>query len=98
RQGKVGVTHGRERRPEHAVDEVAYELGRHLDREPRLTRSARPRDRDEPRSVAQQPGQLLELVLPADEWVEWDRKVRSAERAKRRKGAIAELEEAHRLR
>ena len=63
----AGSRSGGEPDPEDAGLELADELGRRLDRQPRLSRAARAGQRHEPRAVAQQRGDFADLPLTADE-------------------------------
>ena len=53
---------------EDAVRERPGQLPGRLQGEPRLARSARPRERDEARAVREQGGDLCDLAPAADEW------------------------------
>jgi len=68
------------------------DLGRDGDREARLADAARPRQRDKTRLLhAEEPEDVRELLLAADERRRRHRNVRGVQRAKRRELALPEL-------
>ena len=84
--------------PEDAVPEPRHQLGRRLDRQPRLPRTTRAGQRHQPRAVPQQLHDVRHLTLPADERRRRPRQVRVRDRLQRRKALLAELEDPHGLR
>src|SRR3954452_20360519 len=70
------------------------ELGADLQTQARLAAAARSRQRHESLRVAQHGRQLRELVLPADERIRRDRKIRRVEALQRWEVAVAELVDA----
>ena len=68
-----------------AVAEVVPPPRGHLEAEPRLAAPCRPRERDQ-RSAAQQPRELIQLLLPADEGRQLDGQVVAARRRRSRAG------------
>ena len=92
-----GVAQRGQADPEDARLERGHELGGNLEREPRLTRTARTGERDEARAVPKQSEQLVALAGPADEGGGRARQVRVRDRLQRRKALAPELEERDRL-
>ncbi len=92
-----GVGKAGERHPEDAVALRADELGRDLEREPRLAGAARPRECDETLAVGEQRDELLDLALTAGERARRERQVGGVERAKGREVPVAELEQTLRM-
>ena len=89
---RIRIFDGRERNPEDTVSELLDELGGHLEREARLPRAARPRERDES-GLLDQRQQFAELAVPADQRARLSGQVRLVEAAERRKVALSELVE-----
>ena len=90
---QLALAHAGQRHPEDAVRERLGELGSHLQGEPRLTAAPGPRQRQEPRPVAEQRCGLVELPPSPDQRARLGRQVRGVQRAQRRKLAVTELEE-----
>ena len=89
------VLQRRQRHPPDAVGVGLRRLGRRLEREPRLPGSARPRQRQKPRSVSlQEVDDLGQLALAAEERRRRHGEVRPIEAPERREGAVAELVDA----
>ena len=84
--------------PEDAVPELRHQLGRRLDRQPRLPRTTRAGQRHQPRAILQQLDDVRHLPLPADERRRRPRQIRVRDRLQRRKALLAQLEDPHRLR
>ena len=96
---KRRVADRRQPHPEDTRGEVADELRRGFDREPRLAGPARARERHEPRTlIADEGDNLRHLALAADERRHRPRQVRVRDRPQRRETAVAELEQRNRLR
>ena len=91
---ELGIGETDERHPEHSVALRADELGRDLQRKPRLARAACAGERDQPRAVGEHRDELLDLALPADERARGDGQVGRVERPQRREVAVAELVQA----
>ena len=95
---RVGIAQSGEPDPEDAVPELRNQLGRRLDRQPRLPRATRAGQRHQPRAVPQQLHNVRHLPLPADERRRRPRQIRVRDRLQRRKALLAQLEDPHRLR
>ena len=93
---QLGLTHAGERHEEHAAGEVADELGRHLETEPRLAAAAGTRQGDQARTVAEQRLERSEFLPAAYERAHRNRQVGRVQRPERRELALAELEEPYR--
>ena len=92
------ITQRRKGDPDNGVPEVRHELGRDLDREPRLPGSTCTGQRHEATTVAYEVEYLRHLALAADERAGWAREVRVRERVQRREALVAELVDRDRLR
>ena len=76
RQDEIGVCQRSKRDEEDAVGKLVEELGRGVQRQPRLARAAGARQRDDPGlRPAEQVGELLDLPLATDERCRLKRKV-----------------------
>ena len=84
------IAERRQRHPEDAVGESFRALGRCLQREPRLARSAGPGESQQP-CPGEQPHDLRQLALATDEGRRGYRQVRPVERLERREVRVAEL-------
>jgi hypothetical protein len=93
RQHELRVGDARERHPVDGVESLPDELGRDLEREPRLARAAGAGDRDEARPVLEHAEEFAQLAFAAEQRARRDRQVRRIERAKRRELALPELVE-----
>ena len=93
RQHELRVGYACQRHPVDGVELLPDELGRDLEREPRLPGAAGARDRDEALPVLEHPDELVQLALAAEQRARRDRQVRRVERAQRRELALAELVE-----
>ena len=83
--------------PEDAGRELGDELGRRLDREPRLAGAARPGQRDEASAVARSaPRSAATLAVPPDERARRARQVRVRDRLQRRERSAPSWKSAHR--
>jgi hypothetical protein len=87
RRDELGVLNRGERHEENAVAELIRQLGRDLEREPRLPASTRAGHGHKPRSVPEQLTQLGQLLLPADERRRGDGQVRPVEALQRGKSS-----------
>ena len=97
REGRVAQRS--ERDPPDAVGEVLGDLGRRLQRQPRLPRPAGAGERQQPNVlVAQQADNLVELALAAEKRRRRDGEVRLVQRLQARELGVAQLEEALRRR
>ena len=92
------IAHRRQPDPEHPGAELAHQLPRRLDRQPRLPRPTRPGERHQPRRlVANERDNLRHLLLATHERGERHREVRVRDRPQRRKASGSELEQRHRF-
>ena len=78
------IAHRRERNPRDTALAAGHELRGRLDREARLAAAAGPGQRDEPRAVAEEGDDLLQLACAADEHRRRPWQVRARDRLQRR--------------